>query len=609
MTALLPGREITNRQPANLTQALEGMAGVSSVSEGHAAVPAIRGLARGRTLILIDGTRVTSDRRVGPSATFLDPFVLDGIEVARGPGSVAYGSDAFGGVIYARTRRVAPGAPLGARMVGALGAGAPQQRVGVELTKGFPVGGVVFQAHYRDFDDYRSPTGDVFNSGATDQGFLARVDNQVGPGVLGVAWQSDFGRNIDRPRNNSQTVRFYYPIEDSHRFTSTYDLRRIGGFERIVVTAFGGSYRQVTDQDRYATATRGRTLEEGDYDANDFQVRGSAEKLVARARFEFGVDVIGRVNVRATDSITQYDLSGAVTSEFDSVSIESARKLDAGAFGTFEAAVAPKFTISAGLRADYVSSQNTGGYFGDHSTSDGAVSGSVSASAGPWSGFTLTGQAGSGFRDPTVSDRYYRGPTGRGFITGNPDLEPERSVQFDLGLRYTSSRIRAAFSAYNYRINNLIERYMTATDFFYFRNRGTAEIRGVEAEASAVIKDKLTLEATAMLTRGEELDEGTNLDDIPPATLTIGLRRAIGSRGFAHVRLATYASDTRPGPTEITMPAYTTLDAMGGAALGSHLDLNLTFRNLLDRNYPVSPDPRAVSAAGIQGVLTLTARF
>jgi len=50
-TALVPGEDIQTRQPANLTQALESVPGVSSVSEGHAAVPAIRGLARGRTLI------------------------------------------------------------------------------------------------------------------------------------------------------------------------------------------------------------------------------------------------------------------------------------------------------------------------------------------------------------------------------------------------------------------------------------------------------------------------------------------------------------------------------------------------------------------------------
>ena len=51
-TTLVSGRDIQARQPENLIQSLENVAGVSSVSEGHAAVPAIRGLANGRTLIL-----------------------------------------------------------------------------------------------------------------------------------------------------------------------------------------------------------------------------------------------------------------------------------------------------------------------------------------------------------------------------------------------------------------------------------------------------------------------------------------------------------------------------------------------------------------------------
>ena len=40
---------------------------------------------------------------------FLDPSVVEGIDVARGPGSVAYGSDALGGVVSVRTRRAEPG--------------------------------------------------------------------------------------------------------------------------------------------------------------------------------------------------------------------------------------------------------------------------------------------------------------------------------------------------------------------------------------------------------------------------------------------------------------------------------------------------------------------
>lgn len=608
-TALVPSLEIAMRQPSNLTQALESVAGVSSVSEGHAAVPAIRGLARGRTLILIDGARVTSDRRVGPSATFMDPFVLDGVEVARGPGSVAYGSDAFGGVIYARTRRVAPDAPLGVRIVGALGAGEPQERVGLDVSKGLGKGGVAFQAHYRDFDDYRSPAGDVFNSGATDQGFLARGEYELGKGTLSGVWQSDFGRNIDRPRNNSKTVRFFYPTEDSHRFTVNYDMRRVAGFERVVLSGFGGSYHQITDQARFATATKGRSLERADYAADDFQVRGSAEKLLNRARFEFGVDVNGRFNVHALDVIQQYSLSDQVTSDVTNVSIDRARRTDAGAYATVEASLAQKVFAGAGVRGDSITTRNTGGYFGSHSTTHGAASGSLSLNAGPWSGLTFSVQVGSGFRDPTVSDRYYRGPTGRGYITGNPDLNPERSYQLDLGVRYTGPRVRAGLFGYHYRINDLIERYQTATDFYFFRNRGRAEIRGVEVEVQAVAGAKVTIEATAALTRGKALDDGQALDDIPPATFTLSARRPIGTRGFAQVRGAFFSVDDRPGPTEIRMPGYTLLDVIGGVTLTKALDLNLTLRNLLDQTYPSTPDARAMPAPGATAVLTATVRF
>ena len=136
-TATLTASEIQTRVPANLVQALENVAGVNQVSEGQAAVPAVRGLARGRTLILLDGARVSSERRVGPSATYLDPDVIEGVEVARGPGSVAYGSDAFGGVISVRTRSVAPQTPFRARFSGTFGAGIPDRRAGLELSKGF----------------------------------------------------------------------------------------------------------------------------------------------------------------------------------------------------------------------------------------------------------------------------------------------------------------------------------------------------------------------------------------------------------------------------------------------------------------------------------------
>jgi len=159
------------------------------------------------------------------------------------------------------------------------------------------------------------------------------------------------------------------------------------------------------------------------------------------------------------------------------------------------------------------------------------------------------------------------------------------------------------------RIENLIERYMTETDFYYYRNRGRARIQGLEGEANALLPWQLTLESTLTFTRGEALDDGAALDDVPPLTFALGVRRPIGSRAFALVRAVFYAEDNRPGPTEIKMPGYTSLDAVVGATVLKRLDVNLTLRNLLNETYPVSPDARAVPAPGFNGIVTLVARF
>ncbi len=415
---LLSHTDIEVRQPENLAQALENVAGVSRVSEGQAAVPAIRGLARGRTLILIDDARVSSERRVGPSATYLDPFLLEGIQVSRGPGSVAYGSDAFGGVIHARTRRPVPGTPWGLRVLGTLGAGTPQQRLGVEVSRGFAEGGVLFQGHYRDFDDYRSPEGEIFNSGANDRGFLARVEQVIAGGLFSAGWQGDFGRDIERPRTNSRTTRFYYPTEDSHRFTASYDLGPGFGLHGMSFATFFGAYRVVTDQDRFATETAPRLIERSDVDARDFGVRASAEKLFGEARVEIGLDLNGRYGLTAEDVVIDFDLAGDELARAEDQTIEAAARTDTGLYVYAEGEPYPKLVLGAGGRGDRVTASNRGGYFGDLATSNSDFSGYASATLGPFRGVSFTAQASRGFRDPVLSDRYFRGVTGRGFVTG-----------------------------------------------------------------------------------------------------------------------------------------------------------------------------------------------
>ncbi len=171
---------------------------------------------------------------------------------------------------------------------------------------------------------------------------MIRGNHQVGRGVLTAGWQSDYGRDIERPRNNSQTVRFYYPYENSNRFTTSYDLGNLAGLEQVAFTGFLGSFDQRTDQDRFPTATTGRSIERADVSANDFHVKGSAQKALGRARLEFGLDVNGRYDLEALDIIQAYDLAGSLTRDTTNVSVEDARRTDVGAFLQAEAVVVPR---------------------------------------------------------------------------------------------------------------------------------------------------------------------------------------------------------------------------------------------------------------------------
>jgi len=608
---LLSDAQVTRRNPENLMQALETVPGVNQVSEGHATVPAIRGLARGRTLLLIDGARVSSERRVGPSATFADPAMFQGIDVARGPGSVAYGSDALGGVISVRTRRAEPGTPLSIKGSGTYGGGIPDRRANIEVGKGLARGGLLAQAHARSADDWDSPVDDssVLNSGWEDGGFNARVDHQLGNGLFSAGWQSDFGNDIERPRNNSQTVRFYYPYEDSHRLTSSYEMPTLGPLQQFALTAFLGTFEQRTDQDRFATATTGRSIERADVSAKDFHVKASAAHGLGPARLEFGVDVNGRFGLEAIDTIQRYDLSGALLTDTNNLSIDTARRTDTGAYVQADAAVASMLRLGAGARVDYVTTTNVGGYFGDYETDNGAMSGFVSATLAPAERLTFTGQVARGFRDPTLSDRYFRGPSGRGFITGNPELEPETSLQYDLAARYGFGRTQLAAYGYHYRIDDLVERYSTAPDFFFFRNRGLARVRGIELEARTSLSAGFGAEAGMNISRGTLLDDDTSLDDISANTLFFVLSKDFGARAYGQVRMSFVADDDRPGPSEIAAPGAQIVDLSGGWRFTRNLELRGMVRNLLDDDYYASPDPRWVYAPGRSGSVTVGFNF
>lgn len=604
---LISQEDLQQRRPARLVDALESIPGASRLDEGASGVPVLRGLARGRTLLLYDGARVSAERRAGPSATFLDIFSLGSIEISRGPGSVAYGSDAFGGIIHAVPRDPIPGRKSLRYDVGVEAGGLRERTLGIEVTQGLFGGGALAQIRLRHADNSRAGGGgEVDNSSWEDGGAALRFVRDSGLGWWRLGFNLDRGRDIGKPAADSDLTRTFYPVEDSTRFTVALDSGPRAGWENIATSAYLGNYRLALDRDRLATSTVTRRIERSDVDADDGQLRSVASRELGGGRLQLGVDLSWRVNLRALTSVVAFDDGGTRLSDQKTLAINDASRTDAGLFAVWDRALGSRVALNLGVRGDQVRSKNTAGFFGDRSVTDSAFSGQAALTVGPFSGLSVVAQAARGFRAPLLSDRYFRGPSGRGFVTGNPGLAPETSDQVDLAVHWKRRIATVGVYAYRYKIDHLIERYRPANDFF-FRNRGEAEIRGFELEAQAGLGARLQLQVGGAWARGEDADTREPLADVAAPGGWLVLRWQ-GSGLYGYLRWAAFVHDDRPGTAELARPGYATFDAGGGWQVSDAFEVRLIARNLSDKRYRGTADELATLAPGRSLAIALVGR-
>jgi len=582
--------------PQRLVDALGTVAGASQLGEGADSVPALRGLGRGRTLILVDGARVSAERRAGPSATFVDPAALQSVELVRGPGSVVYGSDAFGGVLDAVTRDPSTERSLDLTLEAAEG-GTKQLAGSIAGATPIGRGGLRLGLHAVDVDGDEGGGGEeIFNSGFGQKGALVTWLRPTGSGQLRASLLVDRVDDLGKAATDSRAIRAFYPREDSDRLTLSWLGVPGGAWDSLEATLFYGRYRIVLDRDRAPTATSNRRIDRSDTDARDASARAVAGRPLGGGRWLVGVDLHSRFGLSAEVGRVDFaDDATTVAGETTTTAIEDARQVTGALFTTWTRPLAERWTLDLGARGDRISSRNRGGWFGDRSETATALSGNVAMTWSASSGWSATAQLARGFRVPTLSDRYFRGPSGRGFVTGNPELDPESSLQLDLAVRRSSKRTALALYGYRYEIEDLVERYRVGEDF-RFRNRGTARFVGLEAELQTRLDERWSLEGGAAWTRGRA-DGGAALDDQPAPRLFAGGRFA-DRWGHLFARLDLHGRKRDPGPTEVERGSFGRVDFGGSWRISEAFELRAAVRNAFDRRYSGSPDESADLSPG-----------
>jgi hemoglobin/transferrin/lactoferrin receptor protein len=197
-----------------------------------------------------------------------------------------------------------------------------------------------------------------------------------------------------------------------------------------------------------------------------------------------------------------------------------------------------------------------------------------------------------------VSELFYTGLTGRGTVFGNPDLEPEKSLNLDIGFRYLHEKFFASLYGFSNSIDNMIQKFggMEEEEYFY-RNLTSGRIYGLEGEFYFSLMKNVEFFINFHHMAGKEKDTDTALNYIPPSRLTFWGKYSPG-KCWIEPRVTLTSAVKDPGPLEMETDGYVLFDTILGVKVTSNLTLVAIAQNILDETYRASADEAGVDASG-----------
>jgi len=598
---ILPSSMLMEMGTANIAESVEKIPGVTIVGKGgYSMVPAIRGLAEHRILLLVDGVHITSERRIGASASFVSLGDIDRIEVNRGPYSVFHGSGAVGGIINIITKSPSPNSPLKGDFYLSYNT-ARNERAGSAMMSGsFGKWGWMLGANGKKADDYSAPSGTVGWSRYSDYDLMFKINRQSGNSQFFATLFHYNGTDIGKPSPTARLKPRWYPNESNTLFTVGYRRQNIWFLDNLNATAYVLGSVLETQKDNLREedlSVKKRNIAKVEGANFGFKLRGG-KALGQGHTLNFGFDFFGRGNVNDRNTAWIYDEDGSVIEQTDETSLQDARRSNFGLYIDDKIQLSNSLTFNVGGRFDFISTRNLdldGNRISRNDESFTLYVGSV-FQINP--NLSLLGNIGRSFRFPTISELFYTGLTGRGTVFGNPDLNPEYSLNFDIGLRYLHEKFYASIYGFNNSISDMIQKYGdTEDEEFYYRNLTRGRIIGLEGELYITLTKDVELFINFHHMVGKEKDTDAALNYIPPTRLTFWGKYSPGNF-WVEPRITLSAAAKDPGLLEIPIDGYVLFDTICGFKVSKSLTLLAIIQNVLDQTYRASADESGVDAPG-----------
>lgn len=551
-TSLLSGTVLTQMVPVNLAQALEEIPGVNWHNAGaFRSRPVIRGLDSNRILVLVDGERLNNGRTstgdAGIETSLVDLGQIEQVEVVRGPGSVLYGSDAFGGVVNILTRSARPAEAfsVGARARGDFFPNSDGRRGSFELSAGARRWSGRVQGGLGKMNDYKSPAGPVFGSGVRENSGLSELRWYPAPQQsLSFKFLYRGGYDFGLPSLDPNPAFFAaFPFSKLRKWSWGY----AGSFASETLSSLQARfYSQEQTRDFFNQVRAGPSLIQSEtitdvstfgYDLQLSSVPNTRVVLTYGSSFFRDRNRDFREQLLNPGSPGERVLSAAP-------SVPDSTFSGLGFFLHTQAEAAPRLRLVGGVRVDRfrLEAQPTENFSPDafatiRSRTDHAVSGNFGTTIKLLEGWVLTANIARAFREPNLFERFFfgRGSVG-GFVVPNPELKPETSVQFDAGTRLQRGPLRVSFNYFLNRLTDLISRAPTTFNgqstiagqpVSHNINLEKARIQGIETSTELFLNglgSQWNPFFSLSWQRGTNLTNGDPLPLIAPVVGQAGLR-------------------------------------------------------------------------------------
>lgn len=145
--------------------------------------------------------------------------------------------------------------------------------------------------------------------------------------------------------------------------------------------------------------------------------------------------------------------------------------------------------------------------------------------------WVIKGGVGKAFKAPTLaqSDEHYaiNSCRGRCVLVGNPDLQPETALSYELGTAYEGERWGLGVTAFDNQIEQMIQaeswKIKPGAPVLTYQNVAEARLRGVEFMPWVALTERLDLTANYTFVQAKDKTTGLDLLQTPRHTANLGL--------------------------------------------------------------------------------------